>query len=78
MSRARLPRPSAIGVTPSARSSGVYSPFTSPAISVLMPNSIIRRISATTVEDLPRPGSPKTTRLGLVASPRSTHSMGWQ
>ena len=56
----------------------MYSPFTSPAISVLVPNSIIRRISATTVEDLPRPGSPNNTRFGLVASPRSTHSMGWQ
>ena len=34
-----------------------------------IPNSIIRRISATTVEDLPRPGSPKTTRLRVGGQP---------
>ena len=68
LSRAGLPRPSAIGVIPSARSSGVYSPFTSPLISVRTPNSIIRRQNATTVELFPRPGSPKIIMLGLVAS----------
>ena len=78
MSRAGLPRPSAIGVHAQRASSGVYSPLTSPEISALIPNNIMRSTNATTVELLPRPGSPNSTMFGLVASPRSSHSTGWQ
>ncbi len=48
------PGPSAIGSIPSARSTGVYSPFRSPEINVLKPNGIIRRQNAHTVDDFPR------------------------
>ena len=56
----------------------MYSPLTSPAIKVLVPNVIIRRMRAVMVLLLPRPGSPKISTLGLVVMPRSTHSTGWQ
>jgi hypothetical protein len=67
-----------IGVTPRAFTMGVYSPLTSPLISVRTPNIIIRNTSATTVELLPRPGSPNTTMFGLVQRPARTASTGWQ
>ena len=37
----------------------------------------MRSTNAAIVLLLPRPGSPNTIMLGLVAIPRSTHSTGW-
>ncbi|MFC5041843.1 hypothetical protein [Ornithinimicrobium kibberense] len=80
LTRAPRPAPRAIGSTPRNRHTPSYSSLVSPRIRARYPKSIIRRMNALVVPDLPMPGLPKHMMFGLLigTSPRTTQPSGSQ